>query len=158
MTSAADPEYIAPHCKKYEDYDRMMDAGVSAKNIYFIRYADLVLLYAECLLAENDLAGAKQQVARVRDRAKASAPITASTATEMLDFIYEERMRELGMEGWRRMDLIRRGADYFADQVDKYNPFAKGNVQPFHAFYPIPTNEINMNNGIGQEDQNEGYK
>ena len=63
-----------------------------------------------------------------------------------------------GMEGWRRMDLIRRGADYFAAQVDKYNPFAKGNVQPYHAFYPIPTNEINMNDGIGAEDQNEGYK
>ena len=158
LTSAADPEYIAPHCKKYEDYDRVMDAGASSKNIYFIRYADLILLYAECLLAENDLAGAKQQVIRVRNRAKVSTPITASNNTEMLDFIYEERMRELGMEGWRRMDLIRRGADYFAAQVDKYNPFAKGNVQPYHAFYPIPTNEINMNDGIGAEDQNEGYK
>lgn len=108
--------------------------GASSKNIYFIRYADLILLYAECLLAENDLAGAKQQVIRVRNRAKVSTPITASNNTEMLDFIYEERMRELGMEGWRRMDLIRRGADYFAAQVDKYNPFAKGNVQPYHAF------------------------
>ena len=75
----------------------------------------------------------------------------------MLDFIYEERMRELGMEGWRRMDLIRRGVDYFVEQVDTYNPFAKGNVKPYHAFYPIPTNEINMNDGIGPEDQNEGY-
>ena len=72
LTSAADPEYIAPHCKKYEDYDRVMDAGASSKNIYFIRYADLILLYAECLLAENDLAGAKQQVIRVRNRAKVS--------------------------------------------------------------------------------------
>lgn len=157
LTSAADPEYIAPHCKKYEDYGRVMDAGSSAKNMYFIRYADLILLYAECLLAENDLEGAKRQVMRVRDRAKASSPITAQTNEEMLDFIYEERMRELGMEGWRRMDLIRRGVDYFVEQVDTYNPFAKGNVKPYHAFYPIPTNEINMNDGIGPEDQNEGY-
>ena len=134
-----------------------MDAGSSAKNMYFIRYADLILLYAECLLAENDLEGAKRQVMRVRDRAKASSPITAQTNEEMLDFIYEERMRELGMEGWRRMDLIRRGVDYFVEQVDTYNPFAKGNVKPYHAFYPIPTNEINMNDGIGPEDQNEGY-
>lgn len=158
LTSAGDPEYIAPHCKKYEDYNRVMDAGASSKNIYFIRYADLILLYAECLVVEDNLNGAKEQIKRVRDRAKASAFITASTKTEVLDFIYAERMRELGMEGWRRMDLIRRGADYFVEQVDKYNPFAKGNVRSFHAFYPIPTNEINMNDGINQEDQNEGYK
>ena len=54
--------------------------------------------------------------------------------------------------------LLMKGADYFVEQVDKYNPFAKGNVQAYHAFYPIPTNEINMNDGIGPEDQNEGYK
>lgn len=157
VTNASDPEYIAPHCKKYEDYDNMMDAGASAKNIYFIRYADLILLYAECLNAEGDIDGAKKQVQRVRDRAKASMPITANTADEMLDFIYEERMRELGMEGWRRMDLVRRGADYFVEQIDTYNPFAKGNVQPYHIYYPIPTNEIDMNDGISPEDQNEGY-
>ena len=110
------------------------------------------------LVQSNSCKGATIKVNGVRNRAKVSTPITASNNTEMLDFIYEERMRELGMEGWRRMDLIRRGADYFAAQVDKYNPFAKGNVQPYHAFYPIPTNEINMNDGIGAEDQNEGYK
>lgn len=157
LTTAADPEYIAPHCKKYEDFDRMDDSYASAKNMYFIRYADLILLYAECLLEEGNIDGAKAQVQRVRDRAKASSPISAATTEEMLDFIYEERMRELGMEGWRRMDLIRRGADYFVEQVDKYNPFAKGNVQPYHIYYPIPTNEINMNDGISLEDQNEGY-
>lgn len=158
LTSAADPEYIAPHCKKYEDYDRVMAAGSSAKNIYFIRYADLLLLYAEILNDQGDLEGAKRYVQMVRDRAHCSSPITATNKQEMLDFIYEERMRELGMEGWRRMDLIRRGADYFVEQVDRYNPFAKGNVRPYHAFYPIPTNEINMNDGISPEDQNEGYK
>ncbi|MDR1557945.1 MAG: RagB/SusD family nutrient uptake outer membrane protein [Tannerellaceae bacterium] len=156
ITSAPDPEYIAPHCKKYED-DRQVHSWNSAKNIYYIRYADLILLYAECLNDEGKLTEAKQQVKKVRDRAKVTTPITANSKQEMLDFIYEERMRELGMEGWRRFDLVRRGADYFAGEVDKYNAFAKGNVKTHHALYPIPSNEINMNNGISPEDQNPGY-
>lgn len=45
-------------------------------------------------MADNDLAGAKKQVERVRDRAKVATPITASNKQEMLDFIYEERMRD----------------------------------------------------------------
>lgn len=158
LTSASDPEYIAPHCKKYEDFKRNNDSYNSSKNMYFIRYADLILLYAECLNEEGKLGDAKNQVLRIRERAKASPSINATNKAEMLSFIYEERMRELGMEGWRRMDLIRQGASYFVSQVDKYNVFAKGNVKPYHIFYPIPTNEINMNDGIAPEDQNEGYK
>lgn len=156
ITSAGDPEYIAPHCKKYED-PRDINGWNSAKNVYYIRYADLILLYAECLNAEGNINGAKKQVERIRDRAKVTTPVTAGTQEEMLDFIYEERMRELGMEGWRRFDLIRRGRDYFVSQVDKYNKFAKGNVKECHALYPIPSNEISMNDGIGKEDQNPGY-
>lgn len=156
ITSAPDPEYIAPHCKKYED-DRNNHSYNSAKNVYYIRYADLILLYAECLNAEGKLAEAKEQVRRVRDRAKVMSPITANTQEEMLDFIYEERMRELGMEGWRRFDLIRRDTDYFVSEIDKYNTFAKGNVRPFHILYPIPSNEISMNKGITTDEQNPGY-
>lgn len=156
ITSSGDPEYIAPHCRKYED-PRDNNSWNSARNIHYIRYADLILLYAECLNAEGDVDGAKVQVKRIRDRARVTTPITANSQTDMLDYIYEERMRELGMEGWRRFDLIRRGKDYFASQVDQYNKFAKGNVKEFHALYPIPSNEISMNDGISTADQNPGY-
>lgn len=157
VTSAPDPEYIAPHCRKYED-DRNSYSLNSAKNMYFIRYADLILLYAECLNESGDLAGAKAQVQRVRDRAKVTSPILADGKGQLLDFIFEERMRELGMEGWRRFDLIRRGSDFFVEQVGMYNTFAKGSVKSFHVLYPIPTNEISMNYGISDNDQNAGYK
>ncbi|NJK97869.1 MAG: RagB/SusD family nutrient uptake outer membrane protein [Bacteroidetes bacterium] len=156
VTSAPDPEYIFPHCKKYED-NRNTYSYNSSKNVYYIRYADLILLYAECLNEEGNLIGAKEQVQRVRNRARATLPIMAGSKTEMLDFIYEERMRELGMEGWRRFDLIRRGSDYFVNEVGKYNKFANGNIQPFHVLYPIPNNEITMNYGISKDDQNPGY-
>lgn len=155
ITSSADPEYIQPHCKKYED-PRNNNCDNSAKNIYYIRYADLILLYAECLNELNDPQGAVEQINRIRRRANAY-PIETMPKEKLLDFIYEERMRELGMEGWRRFDLIRRGVDYFVKQVDTHNLFAKDNVKPFHALFPIPSNEISMNNGISNEDQNEGY-
>lgn len=155
ITSSADPEYIQPHCKKYED-PRNNNCDNSAKNIYYIRYADLILLYAECLNELNDPQGAVEQINRIRRRANAY-PIETMPKEKLLDFIYEERMRELGMEGWRRFDLIRRGVDYFVKQVDTHNLFAKDNVKPFHVLFPIPSNEISMNNGISNEDQNEGY-
>lgn len=66
-------------------------------------------------------------------------------------------MRELGMEGWRRLDLTRRSKSFFASQVSKYNHFATESVQEYHALFPIPKNEINMNEGIGEADQNPGY-
>lgn len=155
ITSAADPEYIQPHCKKYED-PRNNNCDNSAKNIYYIRYADLILLYAECLNELGNPQGAVEQVNRIRKRAGAY-PIETMPKDKLLDFIYLERMRELGMEGWRRFDLIRRSIDYFVKQVDTHNLFAKDNVKPYHALYPIPNNEINMNEGIAPEDQNKGY-
>lgn len=155
ITSSADPEYIQPHCKKYED-PRNNNCDNSAKNIYYIRYADLILLYAECLNELNDQQGAVKQINRIRKRANAYL-IETMSKEKLLDFIYKERMRELGMEGWRRFDLIRRGVDYFVQQVETHNPFAKGNIKPFHAVFPIPSNEISMNDGISKDDQNEGY-
>lgn len=157
ITSAGDPEYLYPHCLKYEDFDRDSYCWNSAKNIYYIRYADLILLYAEILNEEGNTSGAIEQINRVRARAKATLLDQSLGKDEMLDYIYEERMRELGMEGWRRFDLVRRGVDYFVSQVDRYNKFAKGNVKAFHALYPVPSNEINMNAGISKEDQNPGY-
>lgn len=155
-TWSGDPEYVAPHCKKYEDPTTPTDPGNSAKNIYFMRYADLVLLYAECLNETGETAKAIEQVNRVRSRANASL-VTTMAQDKLRDFIYEERMRELGMEGWRRLDLTRRSKSFFASQVSKYNHFATESVQEYHALFPIPKNEINMNEGIGEADQNPGY-
>jgi len=41
----------------------------SAKNYHVIRYADILLLYAECLIKDGDLSGAMQYINQVRKRA-----------------------------------------------------------------------------------------
>ena len=73
------------------------------------------------------------------------------------DQIMDERMRELGFEGWRRMDLIRTGN--FVNFVKERNPWANasGTIQEFHKWYPIPESEIKQNDNINEEDQNPGY-
>ncbi|MBK5722641.1 RagB/SusD family nutrient uptake outer membrane protein [Dysgonomonas sp. Marseille-P4677] len=155
---AGDQEYVAPHCKKYEDPSQVIDPYQSSKNIYYIRYADLILLYAECLNETGEKNKAVDQVNRIRTRAKASKIDYSISQDQLRDFIYEERMRELAFEGWRRFDLIRRGKQYFVDQVSMHNQFATGNVKEYHTLYPIPRNEIDMNDGISDADQNPGYK
>ena len=52
------------------------------------------------------------------------------TAGQMtLDYIMDERERELAGEFNRWYDLVRPGAQFFVDRVKKYNPHARANVR-----------------------------
>jgi hypothetical protein len=59
-----------------------------------------------------------------------------------LDFIMDERERELAGEFTRWYDLVRPGAQFFVDRVKKYNPHGGANVQLKHALRPIPQSQI----------------
>jgi hypothetical protein len=59
-----------------------------------------------------------------------------------LDFIMDEREREMAGEMNRWYDLVRPGPAYFVARVSKYNPKAKPNVQAKHALRPIPQSQI----------------
>jgi starch-binding outer membrane protein, SusD/RagB family len=156
---------LDPHIKKYEDVrlDGVGSFWYSGKNIYYLRYADILLCYAECLNELGSTGEAVNTVNTVRQRAwggtlpadkQWSAGISqADFRDEMLD----ERMRELCFEGWRRMDLIRSGK--FAQLIVARNRWAneKGTIQDYHRRYPIPLDEIKQNDEIDEEDQNEGY-
>lgn len=120
------------------------------------RLADAYLMYAEAVLRGGQ-GGTKTQalsyINELRTRAEASA-ITDLDLT--LDFILEERSRELYWEGHRRTDLIR------------YNMFTKNNKWPWkngvyagvstiddkYKIYPIPVSEITANTILKQ---NKGY-
>jgi hypothetical protein len=73
-----------------------------------------------------------------------------------LDFIMDERIRELHAEGMRWQDLVRPGAQYFVDRLKRTNPDARANVQLFHALRPIPQEQINGVTGAPYA-QNPGY-
>ncbi len=116
------------------------------------RLADAYLMYAEAVLrgGGGTKATALGYVNSLRTRAGLNTPVTESEMT--LDFILDERARELYWEGWRRQDLIRFGK--FTG--NSYNWQWKGNVQtgtiiPNHLkLFPLPEDQLKMNKNLKQ--------
>lgn len=153
-----------PHVKKYEDIrlDGTNSFWYSGKNVYYLRYSDIILCYAETLNETGATALAVAEVNKVRARAwggtlPADKTWGAMGQDEFRTKILDERMRELCFEGWRRMDLNRFGK--LVDLVSARNLWANqsGTIRSFHRWYPIPQTEILQNEDIGPEHQNEGY-
>jgi hypothetical protein len=155
-----------PKIKKFEDFRCDQFAGMGINSMFrthkpfpVIRYADVLLLHAECLNEAGDLAGAIAVVDQVRARAwgDATAPAwTPGSQDEFRDMIMDERMRELAFEGWRRTDLIRTGK--FVELVKTRNDWAAINqeVDENNIHWPIPIAEITQNADYGWT-QNPGY-
>jgi hypothetical protein len=60
-----------------------------------------------------------------------------------LDFVMDERERELSGELQRWFDLVRPGPAYFVARVRAHNPGAV-NLQDYHALRPIPQSQIDL--------------
>ncbi|MCM1451442.1 MAG: RagB/SusD family nutrient uptake outer membrane protein [Clostridium sp.] len=93
-------------------------AGATYTDQYMARLAETYLLRAEAYLMLNQSAKAAEDVNAVRSRAHAK-PATAEQMS--LDYILDERARELGVEERRGLTLRRTGTLY--DRVMKYNAF-----------------------------------
>jgi len=79
----------------------------SGTDFPLFRLADAYLMYAECAIRTGgDLSRALSYVKLVRDRSHAGSTVLGDMN---LDFILDERARELNLEGHRRTDLIRFG-------------------------------------------------
>ena len=165
-----DHDELKPHVKKYEDFrtDQHTENGInnmwnSGKNIPLLRYADVLLCYAECLNELNRTSDAVEIVNQVRNRAwgfqlPADKKWNTMGQEEFRTRILDERMRELIGENWRRFDLIRTGK--FVEYVKERNKWAKrsGTIDPHNTRYPIPNEEIEQNEDITPADQNAGYR
>jgi hypothetical protein len=150
-------ELIYPTLKKFLDPgrpDRQWAAG--SRDFVIMRLADAYLIRAEAKLFLGNAEGAAEDLNVVRERAawegeEAAMEISASDVT--LDFILDERARELAGELTRWFDLTRTGK--LVERVNLYNVEASGNIQPYHTVRPIPQNQIDRTEG-GYE-QNCGY-
>jgi hypothetical protein len=80
------------------------DASGESNDFPVYRYADVLLMQAECELRLGNAAAAAPYLNQVRERA-GLADIAAPALTD----VYDERGRELNMEGHRRQDMIRFG-------------------------------------------------
>jgi hypothetical protein len=125
--------------------------GRTFKDWYMIRLAETYLLRAEANIRKGALQLAADDINVVRARSKA-APIQAGMAT--LDFILDERARELFIEEPRRITLARMGKVY--ERVSRYNPRSGSSVRPEHELFPIPQKAIDANTGAAIN-QNQGY-
>lgn len=123
------------------------------------RLGDAYLMYAESVVrggTGGDMATAVGYVNELRQRAYGdnSGDITSTDLT--LDFILDERARELYWEGHRRTDLIRfsvfTGGNYVWEW--KGNAQAGAASESYRDLYPIPTNDLNANPNL---EQNPGY-
>lgn len=120
-------------------------------DIYAIRLAETYLLRAEAYLGKGDKANAAADVNMVRSRAKATA---ADPAKIDINYILDERARELAAEEPRRLTLSRLGVLY--DRVVKYNAVSKGTIKPSNNLLPIPQTAIDANSRAELK-QNPGY-
>jgi tetratricopeptide (TPR) repeat protein len=157
---------LDPHCKKYEDprTNGSQSFWYSGKNKHYIRLADVLLCQAECL---NETGRTGEAVAIVNDRIRnrawgGSLPAdkrwnAGMSQAEFRTKILDERMRELSLEGWRRIDLIRTGN--LVNLVRERNRWAKetNEIREFHTKFPIPLTEIKQNEDMDEDDQNPGY-
>lgn len=135
------------HWKDFEGFS-------SGNNYRMIRYADVLLMYAECLNELNRTQDAYQYVNRVRERV-GMRPLEAispqMSRERFLAQIKHERIVELAGEGWRWADLLRWNdlGTGLATRDPEFANFVVGK----HEYYPIPQGDIDLNPNLTQNPQ-----
>jgi starch-binding outer membrane protein, SusD/RagB family len=143
--------FIVPQITKWNQYDPADAFGFAMiKDIIVMRLGETYLLKAEAQLKQSNTSGAAATLNILRARAGAS-PITAGDVT--MDFILDERARELIGEENRRMTLMRTGT--LVNRVVGRGLKITG-LSAKHLLLPIPKTEIELNKDAVLE-QNPGY-
>ena len=145
---------VAPF-RKFDDVDngkKYYSTTSSMRDIYLARLAETNLIAAEACIQLNKPEEAVTYVNIVRNRAKA----TPATADEMsIDYILNERARELAGEYLRWPDLVRTGK--LAEYVEAHNPdIPAGRITSKFYLRPIPLSAIELNPALAGH-QNEGW-
>jgi len=146
-----------PSLEKHDDSKRGGDINETrgSRDFMVYRLAETHLLAAEALFKSGNSPAAAQHLNVVRRRAAwpgMEAQMEVSAGDVTIDFILDERTRELYGEYMRWLDLKRTGK--LLERVKAYNPDATG-IDTHHLLRPIPTNQIlRTSGGYGQ---NDGY-
>ena len=146
---------------QYENKETYKLAGTGGKTFtdqYFFRLAEAYLLRAEAYVNKGDKNKAADDINELHKRANAKL----CTADQMnLDYILDERLRELTCEEKRRLTLSRVGK--LAERIKKYNPYFSAAYSADNKDYdahfdllPIPLSAIQANKDAKLE-QNPGY-
>ena len=128
--------------------------GQCHKDVYAVRLAETLLLRAEAYIDLNNKASAAADINKIRTRANAT-PVADANVT--MDYLLDERARELYVEEMRRITLTR--LDLLVSRVRKYctNPLIPANnIQDHRKLSPIPQTELDLDLGKKMT-QNPGY-
>jgi hypothetical protein len=120
---------------------------------------DVYLMYAEAVLrggSGGDAATALNYVNQIRERAYGDTGGNISTGDLTLDFILDERARELYWEAQRRTDLIRFGKFSGGDYLWEWKGAVKDgrSIDAKFDIFPIPAADVIANPNLTQ---NQGY-
>lgn len=123
----------------------------NGSNPIILRYADVLLIYAEALARTGNQSEAFTQLNKVRERAGVAYSDMSDlpSNTSLVEAIWAERARELYAEQDRRWDLLRQGR-----YLSRMAAVGKSR-QPFRRLLPLPSTEINGNAEI--DTNNPGY-
>lgn len=143
---------LFPAIKKffYGKEDNLQLTG-SYKDRMKFRLAETYLLLAEAYLRQGMPDKAADAVNVVRRRAHVG---DVSVDEMTMDFLLDERIRELVGEESRRFTLVRTGK--LLERVRKYNPEARDKIEDFHVLWPIP--QAIRDGNHGDFPQNPGYE
>jgi hypothetical protein len=143
-------------------------------NYRYMRYSEVLLLYAESLNEVNKPDSALLLLNQVRARARNTSPsdpqriscvwdlshvgsllpdVTTTDQTQLRQAIWHEQRVELAIEGHRRNMLLRTGQ--FKVRMETAKEYAGITVEPWEWLLPVPQIEIEMSNNVLT--QNSGY-
>lgn len=136
-------------------YDELSGTNDVGNDFPVLRFADVLLLYAEALNEVGYQAAGEAFTAlnRVRTRAGVSVYTAADLATKeaFRTAVIKERRLELALENDRWFDLIRTGTAVDAIKATNIT------MPAYRVYYPIPQSEIDVYNNKTTFPQNEGY-
>ncbi len=150
-----------PSLSKYDARERPFpgtgtDPNVNSyRPVIVYRLAETYLIGAEAALMTGNTALAAQYINTVRQRAAyegKQSEMMISAADVDIDFILDERSRELNGEFMRWYDLVRTGK--LIERVSLYNEQGAQNIEAYHQRRPIPQGQIDLSPGFPQ---NPGY-
>jgi hypothetical protein len=146
--------FSGPFIKKYWDQEAEggRQNGESDADYIFLRYSDVLLMYAEALNEINTgpTIEAYNAINEVRNRAGLDDLDAGMSYQTFKDAVLQERQWEFVMEGHRWYDLVRMGK--LIERVQLVKPTA--NIQSYHTLFPIPQKERYLNTKLTQ---NDGY-
>lgn len=130
----------------------------SRRDWFVLRLAEMYLIASEAEMKLGHMPEATRLMNVLREKRAIpghEAEMRISESELDIDFILDERGRELSMELQRFFDLKRTGK--FVERIKRMNPDVADVIQSYHQFRPIPQSEIDALVNKAEFKQNDGY-